>query len=754
MNKGNGLVLGKKLLIAAICNVGVSPLVSAADGGDSFILEEVLVTAERRAKSLQDTALAISALNNRMLERRGADEPEDLQFAVPGLTMSKTSTSGVQVTLRGVGAEHLGVGGDPGVAINVDGVYLQSTNYITQDFFDIERVEVLRGPQGTLYGRNAIGGAINIISRAPSEEAEVVAKFTVGNFNRRHFQSAIGGPLVDNALLGRLSFSRETRDGFLENVSPVRVESDSDDSDYMTVRGQLMWLASDTVDVTLRGYVYRDDARGAAGIMNAPYPVQPLFQGFDLRTLPPSPVIGNPYVETGAGINPSLQDLRKYSANTETYSNVDAEGGSLEINWQLDGAKLTAISGYNLNTTEKNSDVDFSDTVSTSLSVGTEYETFSQEVRLASTDSEAVDWLAGIYYYEQTSDLLFNLTDTTNTATFGQDPVFIIDPGHVEVTSYAAFGQATWHLNEQLGVTVGLRYTKDKKQAEEGVFSPTGLLFNPFTGGPLLRSHDKSWNKVTSKLGVEYTLNNDVLIYGGVSSGYKSGGINTGSLGPEYDPETVIAYESGIKSQMYDGRLQLNAAAFYYDYTDLQVSQIEQFTPVVNNAGEASSHGIELEVMMLPIERLRVDAVVSWLDATYEKYDTADSVFPLLGVQDLSGNQLNRSPEWSFNVGAEYSWSLGDAGELTARVDFAWKDDQYYRAYNLDRDRQEAYHRTDARLSWSNKNQAWSMDFWVKNIEDEEVVTNIVVSAASLGSTPSGNISPPRTFGLTVGYEM
>lgn len=717
------------------------------------VIEEIVVTAQHVKSNVQDTPLAISALTGDMLEKRRIRDGNELQFFVPGLTFGKTgSSAGAQITLRGIGTETLSAGGDPGVAIHVDGVYQQASSTITQDFFDVERVEVLRGPQGTLYGRNATGGTINIINKRPTEEFEFDSSLSIGNYDLREIKAAISGPLVADVVLGRLSVRSQRRDGYSENVAPAAPEDDADDADNWSVRGQLEFRPTDDLNILLRGYTRRDDGNGIPVILNAPYPRDPSFLLVDLATF--QPVIGNYYEVNNAGPNPSVTDIREYASNSPTRQEAEFDSGSLEVNWDFANVTLTSITGYSDISVTSSQDLDASFEVSLyNAAIGTQTETFSQEIRLASQGNENLDWVGGLYYYQGEEELqLTFIADAVGGATPIPANEFIINPGAVDTKSYGVFAQGTWNFNERLSLTVGGRYSEDSKDADEGIFSSGFLLIDFTTFGPLLLEQDETWSKTTGKIGVEYRVSDDVMFYGSIGSGYKSGGFNIGALDVPFDPEEVVAYEAGMKGVFLEDHLQINLAGFYYDYSDLQVFQFETTATRVTNAADATSRGVELELVYFPTENLQLNAVVGWLDATFDKFDTEDPTAPLLGTQDLSGNYLNRSPEWKYSIGGEYTWWLGDLGSVAARVDYSYTAKQYYRVFNLDRDEQESYSMTNAQLRWSSADERWQVDVWGSNLGDEEVFANITVGSALLGSPPYTTLMPPRTYGVTLGY--
>lgn len=712
------------------------------------VIEEVVVTAQKREESLQDTPLAISAFSENEMQQRGIVGADDLQFYVPGLTFGKTVTRTSQVTLRGIGSENINPGGDPGVAVHVDGAYQQYTGYIAQDFFDVARVEVLRGPQGTLYGRNATGGSINIITQKPSEEFEGLVKLGLGNYNQVKGQGVISGPIIEDSLLGRLSVEAEERDGYTDNLFNG---DEIDDKDYYSVRGQIEWRPSDTFSINLSAYTYSDDSTGVPLASISPYPDGPLFTGLDLSTF--LPVFSNYYVSNNAVPNVTLRDEREVRHNTDTEGEEDTDGAILTIVKDFENFTLKSISAYNDSEYMNAGDTDSAAEVTfTQLAQGS-FETFSQEILLSSAGDGPLEWTAGLYYYKEESTYEFDiiLLDTIplNTPFVGV-PVTFDAGGEIEAESIAAFGQATYAFTDALSFTVGLRYTKDEKDLDESVLAPAFGILDPVTFGPIVVEDSDDWSETTGKIGIEYVTDAGTLWYGSVSTGFKAGGFNVSGLQSSYDPETVVAYEVGFKSMLAEDRVRLNAAAFYYDYEDLQVFQIEGVQASITNAAEAEVYGLEIELLALVTEELEIDGSFSYLSAEYEDFLTEVPVDPLAGLQDLSGNTLPRAPEFTLNLGAQYTWTLNNAGSVRARANVSWVDEQYYRAFNLERDKEDSYTRTDLNLAWTSSDESWVVDAFVKNLEDENVVNNLIVAAATLGSMPLASFSPPRTYGMSV----
>ena len=713
---------------------GMSATMAQGQVGESAraqnVLDEIIITAQKREQNLQDVALAVTALTSESLEARGIESAVDLQFSVPGVTIGDTVFGTAQVTMRGIGIEDELPGASPGVPIHVDGIYIPSTAHILRDFIDIERVEVLRGPQGTLYGRNAIGGNLNIVSKRPTEQFEAQIGVDFGNYSKRLINGVISGSLSDN-LRGRLVVSDEQRDGYLENISPVG-EQDLLNSDYTSIRAALEYDVSDDIELYLTAYHFEDESNSAVGRTIVDHPEGEYLPGFV-----------NYFELLGAEENITVSDVRKVRFNQDIEQFDEAEGVALQVGWTVGDVLVTSLSSYNEDRKRAQGDLDGSEVVSWSETDDVSHQSISQELRIQSINSET-NWVAGVYYYEEEAELLFNLAFNNLTDAAGPDQFFDLVPWAVDTRSMAAFGQIDYPLTSKLELNFGLRYNYDEKEAFRVTFSPAFGTAVP----TVTLDTDEDWSEMTGKLGLSYRTDDDVLLYGSISSGYKSGGYNSSQV-TSYDPETVLAYEVGVKARWLDNRLQTNALAFYYDYTDKQQKRRDELGfPSLVNAAEASSYGVEAEIVFKATEAFSADINLSYLMAEYDDFQSLDALFPALGFQDISGNTLPRSPEWKVYVGLQYETFIDELGSLRARIDYSWTDDQFGSYFNRPVDVFPSYHRTNAKLTWHSIDESWVADLYVQNLEDDDVIANNNVGGNLFGRRVSAQFFSPRTYGL------
>lgn len=716
-------------------------------------IEKVVVTAQKRLEDVQKVPISVKALTGDQLDERGINGFADLKYQVPSLTFGGQVTGGENfITLRGVGNENLTGGGDPGVAYHSDGVYLGRTVGVDETFFDVDRVEVLRGPQGTLYGRNSTGGAINVITRKPVlGEFEGAVDVTVGDYGFFRTRAMVNIPLGDN-VAARVAGVVNQRDGFQENLlSPAACgDCEGDAADNFNLRGHLYFKLSDRANLLISGAVFENNEPVGFKI-EEPFPATG-FLGF------------NRYV----GALPNPTDPRQVRKDFVESLDMNTSSISATLNWDIfSGATLTSITGFQKLHWNQATDGDGSE-----LPIAfTEYwkndsDQISEELRLASTGEGAYKWLIGVFLYKETVDQGFRFVETGYN-TFAGPAVLpgnlftFTNGGTIETQSYAIFGQNDYRFENGLfglptTLTAGLRYTDDTKKVDDFLdFIFFGACAPPIIPNPggfcAAKSVENSWNTLTGRGGIQLETSEDVMWYFTASRGYRSGGSLVGNFPGTYDPEYIWNYELGLKSLLADGKVQFNAAAFYNDYTDIQVFIQDIAGSRIENAAAATVKGIEIDAVAKPSDDFTLNFGFAWLDATYDSYLTADSrAEEPAAPRELGGNRLNRTPEFTVVLGAQYDWAMS-WGIISARADFLWQDEVFFRAQNLAADRQEAYTKTDLRLIYSQPDGAFKAEAFVQNLEDEDVVNNIVLPVQTLGGPTSQiTLNPPRTIGLRV----
>jgi len=707
-----------KRIVKATAAIFVT-FVGIAHAATSQVIEEVLVTAEKRAGTVQETSIAITAYSSEELNLRGIEELEDLQFSAPNLVISHNSQSPVTYAyIRGIGSDQLVAGFDPGVAYHVDGIYVGQPSAMPGDMWDLERVEVLRGPQGTLYGRNTTGGSINVITKEPTEDLDVLADVTFGNYDRQRFRGVIGGGITDG-IAGRLSFITDKDDGYQKNLTG----KDGDQTDYTSVRGKLKFELGDSADLVLTAQRFDNKGRQSQKRREPFAPVE-LAPGF--------------VVDVYAGAIPNPSDPRKVAKDYPEKLDLENDFYSAKLSWDIGAAQLVSITGYIDNEWFQSTDIDMSNNPVQFQEWSMDTQQFTQELQLISTGDGPLEWIVGAFYFDEelSTDYLF---EDSSIAGFT-----FMNGGDLDTESVAVYGQVAYDFRKNDGgpfrIVGGLRWTQDDKSIDEYQIIPQ---FGVNLAGPT----DKKWDKVSGKLGVDWFFSEAAMAYVNYSRGYKGGGFSIGQF-DTFDPEIVDSVEVGLKSQFWDQRAQVNVSAFYNDYQDLQVNFLVFTSFTTDNAAAATIQGIEVESTFIPVDNLTLNATATWLDAEFDEYQFSPTI-------DLAGDTLNRAPEFTIALTTQYDWSLGERGSVTARADFYWQDEVYYRVQNIDRHREGAFSTLDLRLMWSSSDEQWVVDAFMKNVTDEDNQRGLTVSdGLSTGNNSFVTYFPPRTYGVRVGWRL
>ena len=738
---------------------------SAPALGQGGQLEEVIVTSTYREESLQDIPIAVTALNGDLMTREDIVDLTGISLNTPNFSFTEFAPGQTIPVMRGIGSADDGAGLDNSIAIFLDGVYIGRGAGNNFEMFDLERVEVVRGPQGTLFGRNAIGGAVVIKTKKPAEEFEGKVALTAGNYGTFRAQGYVSGPLGDN-LRGKLVASTRQHDGFVDNAV---LGTELQDEDNMSFRGQLLWAGENSE--WLLSADYSEDDRADMGrtpiVDNAPLQLIMEMNGVPggARGTPrtnASPYDGYSERELG-GI--SLTGTFEFASGSLT--SITA-ARTVDTSWQMTSIG-TGVGGLGLPFDEVVDDINES------------VDTFSQELRWTSNIDGPLSYTAGLYYFMEDTDrvevfrttvagqyndpnLPFRTTDVGSQNILGNDYAQTAN----ETTSIAVFASLDYELTDRLTLTAGLRYTRDEKDytatsvncgmvaGMDPALNGTQFVNWPGCGGvgaSGLRiiaetfevTPEDSWSDVSPKLSAQYALNDNTMVYASWSKGFKSGGF-AGSQGVEavaadpVDQETASNYEIGIKSDVTDS-LRINATAFYMDYEDLQVVRFgpvpgsEFGTFVTTNLGSADIQGFELESTWFITDALRLDGFVAYLDS--EGNDL------IINGGDYSGKQLVGAPELSYNIRASYEQSFAFGG-ISASVTLSHEDESR-RDYVDDRIKVDERDLLDARLAWTSTSGAIEVAVWGKNLTEEDYIAHMYV----IGPGGIGVWGAPRTYGVT-----
>ncbi len=757
------------LTVAAVLSAGAASAQSTGDANQG--LEEIVVTAQKRSENLQDTPLAITAITGESIEGYGRSDVSALAFSSPSLAYSEAGGE-AQLYIRGVGTNIFGVGADPSVAINLDGVYLGRPNMGLTQFLDVERVEVLRGPQGILYGRNSTGGAVNIISRMPTDEFEGYATLGFGSFSKREVKAAVSGP-IDDHWSYRFAVRGSKDDGYTKDID-ARGTNELDDNDLKALRGILRWK-NEAVTVDLIGD-YSESNDGNTSIR---------------------PLDNLGLAQSAGAVTPA--DFHTVRNNTPSFNDWQTGGITLSVDWQIsDAVNFAWIAAYRAWDSDFLFNTDGTEVEITRTTFIYDTKQKSNEFRL-SGDYDRVKWVTGFYWLDEEKFGALGLVRANQTNPTGPTP--ILDPAFPPrsfifftdgtTEAYAAFAQVDFKLTDTWTATAGVRYSDEEKDdfSRFSLLNPDTELLGVFSPRPIpaataanIKRQTKKDSALTPKLALQWQPSEDALYYASFTKGFKSGGFNdlqTPANNLPFNPEFIKSYELGAKTEWLDNRLRVNATAFHYDYTDLQVTAFLNGLTVTTNAADATVQGLELEVDARPIEGLSVGASIAWLDATYDEFlavygtcrptnaalDPVNCTNPTVTAPrriNAAGNTLNNAPEFKGNLYAGYTYPAA-GGDLTVSAQLGYQGKVFFNnPANDDVASQSAVTLLDARAAWTNGARNIELAVYGKNLTDEEYVHNIVqftsTSDARIDVFGIGNAlgyaAPGRTWGVEFTYRV
>jgi len=707
---------------------------------------EILVTADRRSASIQDVPISITALSGDTLAAAGIQTTEQLSTLTPGLLVQRSVVG--KISIRGVGNENYTIAGDPGVAVHADGVYVARAAAGLFDLFDVSRVEVLRGPQGTLYGRNATGGVINVLPNTPVDRLEARVAGEYGNYNAFRVEGMINAPLGSGFAV-RLSGMGSWRDGFTENTFPgadARGFGDLDSKDVFALRGQLGF--DDGGPLTARLLVEHLDDRSnlpAYKYLNRPdaLPTED-FGGFgkdDLRTV-------------NQGFESAIPGASRGVGEDSAFFRTKQTGVALHLGYDFGSVQLSSLSGFRKTKFNWFNDGDGADIFYVNYIQQDNSEQFSQELTLSSDQDQKLSWLVGAYYFKETSDSFIALPFT-----FGFNlPFFIEVDGTARTEAVAAFGELRWQATDRLKVTLGARFNHEDRS--------TAYRYEINFGAPFVRNvlDDAGFDAFTPRLVINYEASDNINVYASATRGFKSGGFNLLAVQPGFAPETLWAYEAGIKAQSDDRRLTMNGNFFYYDYKNMQVGQIINLQSVLTNAAKSRLYGAELEVAARPVDGLDLGFTAAWLNAKYQDFCTGDPTQPNAPISlgcnaanpiDLSGNTLPRAPEWTLTGTASYTAELGSSGNLNLRTDIRYQSKIFFTQFNRPEIAQDAFATVNAAITWTSASDRFSVGAFVNNLTDVTYFNEVLESGAfNPQLVAQAYVGSPRTYGLRAAVKF
>ncbi|MBU3077648.1 TonB-dependent receptor [Sphingomonas quercus] len=729
------------LLLAASCwpALALAQAGAAAGTGDSpaaakdGTIGEIVVTAQKRAENVQDIPLAITAVGGDTLRERQVNGVDQLVAVTPSINFG-TYGGAARIAIRGIGFDLPDPGSEGRIAYHLDGVYVSRPSAQLGTFFDVDRVEVLRGPQGTLYGRNATGGSINVISKAPTEALSGYANLTVGNYGRVAVESAVSGSLSDD-VTARLAVMSNNRGGYGKNEY---TGNDIDDANQRGARASVRIKPADNLTTDLSADFYRENDH-AYGIH--------YFGQY------------SPDIQLRAGVlgGTAPSKLRNLNSDFDPTNRRELYGFAGAVTWDLGPVTLKSISAYRHSQFRDVTDIDMTELPLSQFIFAEKAHQYSQELQLSGSFGNS-NWLIGGYYFDEKvvgsaqvpSNLILNGGPDRYVNGFKVE-------GHLGTKATAVFGQLDLALSDAFKVILGARYNHETHSITDVFqldndrdYAPNAPLL-PFPGFP--RSDAVTDNVVTPKAGLEFKLNDDALLYATVSRGFKSGGYNLGLNVPAFKPENIWAYEAGLKLTTADRRLRANLAGFYYDYSNLQLAKVVNNNVVTENAGAAIIYGGEAEVTFLPFTGFQLDGALSVMHSEYRDFSSVDPADPNLGLQDLEGHRLVQAPDVTLTAGAQYGFA-GPGGEIRIRGELNYRSRVYFTAFNIDSVGQARNTKFNAFLTWTSDDGHVSATIFGRNLTNKITKTGGLVNTVDFGSPISGSISPPRTFGFTLGYTI
>lgn len=753
----SGLLMSSSLLAQTAAT-------TAAAEADNEGLAEIVVTAQRRVENVQNVPLAVTVLSANALDRNDVRDLSRVEVLTPGFSFGR-SGSDARPAIRGVRTENVSVSGDPTIGFFVDNIYRSRASQANEPFVDLERVEVQRGPQGTLYGRNTFGGNVSITTARPTDDLSAGGSFTYGSFDRVRGDGFANVPLTDTLQL-RVAGLRETMDGYVKGATR---NLDIYNRDTTYGRATLRFKPVDALEAVL-SYSYWQEKGTGAGAFG--YRVGGVFlntttgafdldgQPFKLNVDPP----GRDGIPDAGGVDrgfPINTDPLTYAGDTRLEQDQKQHVVSLNLSADMGFATLRSITGYVDYEVFRNADNDFSQRAGNVDGQEDKLNAFSQEVQLASNGNGPFQWIAGYFFFrEDVTASFFSSCPTAARNTAG----CAFAAGLPRTTSNAIFGQASyWLVPEKLRLTGGIRYTSDKKR----ILRATALTDANQRLSQITRTGqqlDFEFNRTTWRANAEYYVNDKSMIYATVSTGFRSGGFNNGVfinplLQGSFGPEDVTAYEIGSKNRFFDNKVQLNLSAYRNEFKNLQVQN--QFlvpaagggfttTSIILNAAEAHSQGIEVELQAVPATGLNIALSGTLMEAKYDDYRNTPAPANYSGFRDLSGNDVPYSPNFKFTGVVSYDVDLGDSGFVTPQATVLWSGSYFNTDFNTVLDKQDGFAKLDLRLGWRSANDKFTAEVFVNNVTNQ-----ITRNRATFGSRGlNESFDAPRMFGVRIGARL
>jgi len=772
----------KNTLATAVLGALIGPLSCVAFAQP--MLEEVIVTATKRVEGMQDVPIAISVVSGERIEQQGIRNLEELALYLPAVHIAQSGGQN-QVFIRGIGSGN-NTGFEQSVGTFVDGVYFGRARNSQAAFLDLQRVEVLKGPQSTLFGKNTVAGAINITSQRPTDELE---GYVEGSYNTETegytTTAAVSGPLTDT-LRGRLVGKYYDEEGYYDNSDPAGEDPTREDK---VVRTWLDWDATDSLTFSLKAEYGEFNKEGRHDKIVKSTPTADFLLGFG----------PDPDFAKSVGFNDKQSSSNRPGKDVE--DNTDNTIVQLDFNYQMDNHSLKSITAWTEYDTDLCTDGDYATTHFADQCKTEDHEQFTQEFILSSELGGKFEYLVGVYYQDASlkattnTGLLISAIPPIEAGVFNLlEPVLGFTPPSgfadsevfsnfdQDTTTWSAFTQVDYDITERLRIRAGIRYSDDDKDVSNDQFITNvgGTEPNPINTvilGPAAFNfrvpYDYKLNRgedhTTGSINLQYDIGDDIMVYATWANGYKAGGFDESNgldISREFEDESVDHYEIGAKMELWDNRVRLNLSAFETSFDDLQVSAFETATFVVTNAGEATSSGVEADITVAATEDLTLYGALTWLDSEYDSYEDAACTIEqqIAGGlapcrQDLSGSPLQFAPDWSGNLGFNYNFAVTADTNLVFNADAFYSDEVLVAPDNDPVGVQDSYWKINARIAWEADDGQWMVAVLGKNLNDETTfnwLNDATLSGAGFGFERAyfGQVEIGRSYELQLRYSF
>jgi iron complex outermembrane receptor protein len=746
---------------------------TAVDAGSGSSVAEIVVTAQRREERLQDVPISITAISNADLVRNHIDDASRLQLLTPGFTWGQQGSDSFPA-IRGVRTSLVSAQNDPVIGFYIDGIYQSRTQQQSIPLFDLQRVEIQRGPQGTLYGRNTFGGNISVITQSPTKDFGGDLAVEGGNQGLFKVNGAINIPVTDTLQI-RLAAVHQQHDGYVHSTTPgVYLDDDNETASRVSIK----WDPTPNLDVLLHAgswekndfgagsYGYKvagtliDPATGLQSVNGVPYAVNPSV-GNGRDPLPNSVYVAGHAIGIPVTPGPYTNDW-----NYEPFEHIVETYVSGTIAYDFGPAVLRSITGYTRFHAHRSADNDQSSVVfqNTAEGFGSGFQepntidgTLTEELQLASRQNQRFQWIVGLFGLHDNIKESYSQQATNPNSTI---PSYIETTG-LQTNAYAAYAQGSYFLiPEKLRLIAGLRYSEETKKF--GFADYSGGVPGTYNVGPpySVTGGAPKFNKVTYRGGVEFTPDRNTTVYGTISTGFESGGVNDTGGSPtipsSYAPQTVTAYEVGLKNRFFDGRVQTAISAFDNEFSGLQINVYTPQVSYFGSAGKAYSRGAEIQVQTLPFQDFHVDATGAYLHARYTRYISGNNfdngtIGEGPASVDLAGKEIPQSPEFKATLAAYYDYKIAGFGTVSPYVSFLYSSSYYTTDFNTSLDKQNAYGQFDLALRWTEPAGKFYIEGFGDNVGNKAVLYSAVVGRDERIQVSYG---PPAVYGLRAGMKF